>query len=91
MPASYDFSDSVALVTGAGGDIGRTTAVRLAASGAKVAITDLDRAAEALERTRAACAEASTAGQVLAVAADVTDPASVAGMLRRRDRAFRRP
>lgn len=79
MPASYDFSNSVALVTGAGGDIGRTTAVRLAASGAKVAITDLDRAAEALERTRAACAEASTAGQVLAVAADVTDPASVAG------------
>ncbi len=44
MPADYDFSGSTALVTGAGGDIGRTTAVRLAGSGARVVITDLDRA-----------------------------------------------
>lgn len=78
MAASYDFSGSVALVTGAGGDIGRTTAVRLAASGARVVVTDLERAAEALERTRDACGEASTSEQVLTVAADVTDPASVA-------------
>jgi NAD(P)-dependent dehydrogenase (short-subunit alcohol dehydrogenase family) len=77
MPASYDFSGSTALVTGAGGDIGRTTAVRLAASRANVVITDLDRAAEGLERTRAACAEVATGSHVLAVAADVTDPASV--------------
>ena len=77
MPASYDFSGSTALVTGAGGDIGRTTAVRLAASGAAVVITDLDRASEALEHTRAACAAAGEDAQVLAVAADVTDAASV--------------
>ena len=91
MAASYDFGGSVALVTGAGGDIGRTTAVRLAASGARVVITDLDRAAEALERTSAACAEASTAEQVLAVAADVTDPASVANCFEAGIRRFETP
>ena len=77
MPAEYDLSTSVALVTGAGGDIGRTTAVRLAESGARVVITDLDRASDALEHTRQACATASEGGDVLTVAADVTDPASV--------------
>lgn len=77
MPASYDFSGSTALVTGAGGDIGRTTAIRLAASGANVVITDLDRAATSLERTRADCAGAAQGGSVLAVPADVTDPTSV--------------
>jgi NAD(P)-dependent dehydrogenase (short-subunit alcohol dehydrogenase family) len=78
MPARYDLSGSTALITGAGGDIGRTTAVRIAASGANVVITDLDRAADALEQTRAACATVAHEGAVLAVAADVTDPASVA-------------
>lgn len=77
MAASYDFSGSTALVTGAAGDIGRTTAVRLAASGADVVITDLDRAAEGLERTRSECAAAGADERVLAVAADVTDPGSV--------------
>lgn len=77
MPASYDFRGSVALVTGAGGDIGRTAAVRLAQGGAQVVITDLDRAAESLERTRLACAEAGDERTVLVVPADVTDPASV--------------
>lgn len=78
MPASYDFTGSTALVTGAGGDIGRTTAIRLASSGANVVITDLDRAATGLEQTRAACASVAQEAAVLAVAADVTDPASVA-------------
>lgn len=78
MPARYDFGGSTALVTGAGGDIGRTVAVRLAASDARVVITDLDRAAEGLELTRAACAAAGGDDGVLAVAADVTEPASVA-------------
>lgn len=78
MPARYDFSGSTALVTGAGGDIGRTVAVRLAASRTRVVITDLDRAAEGLEQTRAACTAASGDDEVLAVAADVTEPASVA-------------
>ena len=77
-PASYDFGGAIALVTGAGGDIGRTVAVRLAASRANVVITDLDRAADGLERTRTACVEAGGVDAVQAVAADVTDPASVA-------------
>jgi NAD(P)-dependent dehydrogenase (short-subunit alcohol dehydrogenase family) len=77
MPADYDLSTSIALVTGAGGDIGRTTALRLADSGARVVVTDLERAADALELTRVACADAGDAERVLAVAADVTDPASV--------------
>jgi NAD(P)-dependent dehydrogenase (short-subunit alcohol dehydrogenase family) len=80
MPASYDLSGSVALVTGAAGDIGRTVAVRIAESGASVALTDLDRAAEGLERTRADCAAAGGEGRVLVAPADVTDAAAVAGV-----------
>ena len=78
MPAEYDLSGSVALVTGAGGDIGRTVAVRLAGSGAAVVLTDLERAAEGLERTRAACADLREHSHVLIAPADVTDAASVA-------------
>jgi NAD(P)-dependent dehydrogenase (short-subunit alcohol dehydrogenase family) len=77
--AVYDFAGATALVTGAGGDIGRTTAVRLAGSGANVVVTDIDRAAEGLERTRLACAATAAEEHVLAVTADVTDPTSVAG------------
>lgn len=77
MRATYDFAGAIALVTGAAGDIGRTTAVRLANSGATVAITDLDRAGEGLELTRAACASAGGDAAVLVAPADVTDPASV--------------
>ena len=78
MPATYDLAGSIALVTGAGGDIGRTAAVRLARSGAKVVLTDLDRAAEGLERTRAECVAAGDERRVMVAPADVTDTASVA-------------
>ncbi len=78
MSATYDFTSSTALVTGAAGDIGRTTAVRLAESGANVVITDIDRAGDGLELTRAACASVTSGDGVLAFAADVTEPASVA-------------
>ena len=77
MAASYDLAGSTALVTGAAGDIGRTVAVRLAGSGAAVILTDLDRAAEGLERTRAECVSAGDE-RVVVVPADVTDAASVA-------------
>jgi 2-dehydro-3-deoxy-L-rhamnonate dehydrogenase (NAD+) len=76
MPASYDFSGSTALVTGAAGDIGRAVAGRLAGTGANLVITDLASTGEGLEQTRAACSIMAP-DRVVAVAADVTDPASV--------------
>ena len=91
MPASYDLSGSTALVTGAGGDIGRTVAVRLARSGAAVLLTDLDRAAEGLERTRVACAAASDENKVGVATADVTDAASVAACLEAAEARFGTP
>jgi 2-dehydro-3-deoxy-L-rhamnonate dehydrogenase (NAD+) len=80
MPASYDFSGSTALVTGAAGDIGRAAARRLAGTGANLVITDLASAGAGLEQTRAACS-AIAPDRVAAVAADVTDPASVEACL----------
>lgn len=77
MLASYDLTDSTALVTGAAGDIGRATALRLADTGANLVVTDLDLASEALESTRAACAQRAGDGAVLAVTADLTLPDSV--------------
>jgi len=62
-----------AVVTGAGGGIGRATAVALAAAGCRVAL--LDRAADTLNETLAEIGAAG--GQALASAADVSDPASI--------------
>ncbi len=62
MPASYDFSQRIALVTGGAGDIGGAIAQRLAASGASVATLDL----------RAAAVDG-----VLALTGDVTDSQEV--------------
>jgi NAD(P)-dependent dehydrogenase (short-subunit alcohol dehydrogenase family) len=83
--ARYDLSGATALVTGAGGDIGRAVAVRLAESGADVVITDLERAAAGLDETRVACAQ--RAG-VLVVPADVTEPASVAACFKAASERF---
>jgi NAD(P)-dependent dehydrogenase (short-subunit alcohol dehydrogenase family) len=91
MRATYDFSGSTALVTGAAGDIGRAAAVRLAESGAKVVITDLSRASDGLEQTRLACAEAAGADAVLVLAADVTDHSSVEACLTRAAERFGAP
>lgn len=63
----------VAIVTGAGSGIGHTTALRLAAEGARVALIDrtrskLDAVAEEIRRAD---------GEALAIPADVSDEASV--------------
>ena len=91
MPAAYDFGGSIALVTGAAGDFGRTVAVRLAVSGAKVVLTDLPAAAEALEATRQLCAVHTGDASVLTCTADVTDAASVAALFDAAEARFGAP
>lgn len=65
----FDLTGKVALVTGAGQGLGAEMALGLAQAGARVAI--LDRTAAGMEETRAAL------GGALAIAADVTDAASM--------------
>ena len=67
----------MALVTGAGSGIGRATAVRFAAEGARVAC--VDRAAAAADETTAAIEAAG--GEAFSLAADVTDEAACARMV----------
>ena len=64
----------VAVITGAGGGMGREAALVFAAEGARVCVADVD--AEAAERT------AADAGDAFALQVDVADPASVERMMR---------
>ena len=68
------FAGRTALITGAAGDIGRATSVRLAAGGATVVLADI---ADGLDATAALCAEANTATTPIATGFDVTDEADV--------------
>jgi NAD(P)-dependent dehydrogenase (short-subunit alcohol dehydrogenase family) len=63
----------VAIVTGAASGIGRSAAVRLAANGARVAVTDVD--ADGLARTAAEIE--STGTGVVQTAGDIVDPATI--------------
>ena len=68
-----------AIVTGAGGGLGRQHALYLARKGAKVLVNDLG-----LEAAEAVAAEIGAAGgEAIAVAGSVTDEAAVAAMVQR--------
>ena len=69
------FQDRVAIVTGAGGGLGRQHALALAARGAKVVVNDLAAADAVVEQIRAA------GGQAIASAASVTDFDAVRAMV----------
>ncbi|HEX2132515.1 MAG TPA: bifunctional aldolase/short-chain dehydrogenase [Actinophytocola sp.] len=79
MPAPKPLAGRVALVTGGGSGIGKATAVRLAAEGARVVVADRD-----------ADAAATVASEVdgLAVTVDVTDEAAVARAFRAASLAY---
>lgn len=63
-------SGRTALITGAAGDIGRATAVRLAGAGARIVLADL---ADGAERTAAECSSVNQASDPIQVRFDVTD------------------
>jgi glucose 1-dehydrogenase/3-oxoacyl-[acyl-carrier protein] reductase len=70
---SFDHTNSVAFVTGAGSGIGRATSLRLADEGAFVAAADIDRATA--EETAAAIV--AHGGKAIGIHADVRDAASI--------------
>ena len=67
----------VAIVTGAGGGLGRAHALLLARQGAKVVVNDMDQAAA----SRVADEIVAAGGEAIAAAASVTDEARVAAMI----------
>ena len=73
---SIHFHDRVAIVTGAGGGLGRQHALALARRGAKVVVNDLGAADAVVDEIRAA------GGVALASQASVTDEAAVAAMVK---------
>jgi NAD(P)-dependent dehydrogenase (short-subunit alcohol dehydrogenase family) len=73
---SADLVGRCAVITGAGGGLGRAFALGFAAAGARVVVVDRDRAAAA----RAGEAVAHAGGEAVAVLADVADEASTQAM-----------
>jgi NAD(P)-dependent dehydrogenase (short-subunit alcohol dehydrogenase family) len=81
---SITFQDRVAIVTGAGGGLGRAHALALAARGAKVVVNDFGRAAADGSPSAAAAVVAeirAAGGTAIANHASVTDEAAVRAMV----------
>jgi len=83
---TIEFNEQVAIVTGAGGGLGKTYAMQLAARGAKVVVNDFggnrDGSGGAAEAADTVVAEIKAAGgQAFASYADVTDVAQVENMV----------
>jgi NAD(P)-dependent dehydrogenase (short-subunit alcohol dehydrogenase family) len=74
-PSTLRFDDRVAIVTGAGGGLGRSHALQLAARGAKVLVNDLGAADDVVAEIVAA------GGVALANRSSVTDEAAVQAMV----------
>src|SRR5438132_14354612 len=82
--ALFDLTDRVAVVTGAGGGLGTAICGGLAASGADVALLDVN--AEALEESAAGVHR--TGRRALALETDVSDEEAVEAAFAEIDRAF---
>jgi NAD(P)-dependent dehydrogenase (short-subunit alcohol dehydrogenase family) len=81
---SLDFTGRVAIVTGAGGGLGRCHALALAARGARVVVNDLGTAQAVADEITAA------GGQAIANSASVTDFAAVQAMVAQAQAAWGR-
>jgi NAD(P)-dependent dehydrogenase (short-subunit alcohol dehydrogenase family) len=68
------FAGRTALITGAAGDIGRATAIRLASAGARVVLADV---ADGVETTASMCSDVNEGATPISVVFDVTDEAAV--------------
>jgi NAD(P)-dependent dehydrogenase (short-subunit alcohol dehydrogenase family) len=86
MNPTYDFTNQVALVTGAASGMGLVTAHAFAEAGAAVVLADVDK-----DAVEAAAEELTAAGrQAIGVACDVTDESQAAAVVERAVTTFGR-